>query len=50
MKEDPYQLENPLASERPPDEEVVASVENRLTMLHDCEANTCMDAENGATP
>jgi arylsulfatase A-like enzyme len=50
MGEDPHQLENLLAADQPPDEGIVASLENRLAALRDCEASTCADAENEATP
>ena len=48
--EDPHQLENLLASDQPPDQGLVTRLEDRLAALRNCAENTCVDAENGATP
>jgi arylsulfatase A-like enzyme len=50
MGEDPHQLENLLASDLPPDEATVTSLEKRLNALRECAADTCVEAENDLTP
>jgi N-acetylglucosamine-6-sulfatase len=50
MGEDPHQLDNLLASDEPPDEGLVAGLEERLAALRDCAAKACAEAEDGATP
>jgi N-acetylglucosamine-6-sulfatase len=50
MAQDPHQLDNLLAPDRPSEDGSVRSLEARLTALRSCEANTCVEAENGISP